>query len=83
MCFHDLCAVPACVLCLSNPGFGRIFRKEKSIFSMIHVAALRLFAVFCLRQMAGCDFSQSACLFITHPEGIASLFLSSLAGVVG
>jgi hypothetical protein len=38
---------------------------------MIHVAALRLFAVFCLRQMAGCDFSQSACLFITHPEGIA------------
>jgi hypothetical protein len=50
---------------------------------MIHVAALRLFAVFCLRQMAGCDFSQSACLFITHPEGIASLFLSSLAGVVG
>jgi hypothetical protein len=26
---------------------------------------------FYLRQMAGCDFSLSACLFITHPEGIA------------
>jgi hypothetical protein len=37
---------------------------------MIHVAALRLLQ-FCLRQMAGCDFSPSACIFITHPEGIA------------
>src|SRR5947209_4811742 len=36
----------------------------------------------CLREWAGCDFSPSACIFITHPEGIANLFLCSLAGVI-
>src|SRR5438270_8746806 len=71
MCFHHLQAVPAGVLRLANPGFGSIFRKEKSIFSIIHSGCSPSLAeLVCLNGPAAI-FSPSACLFITHPEGSA------------
>src|SRR5437764_15301025 len=49
--FNDFTAVLACVLRFSYAYPGCVFRKEKSIFSMLfHCGCSPSFAVFCLRQ---------------------------------